>query len=143
MLNTTSGFLIAALLAAAMFPSGFARELSEKLEHSKQPTAPNSWDWPGSGHIPDPDWFFNPGNNWGNSGGGYGGGYGGPNGGYNKGGVVPPSVVCSEQGPCYKKRLTCPAKCFTYYSRSGRNYGGGGGGGGCTMDCEKNCVAYC
>ncbi|XP_039130903.1 glycine-rich RNA-binding protein 1-like, partial [Dioscorea cayenensis subsp. rotundata] len=119
--------------------------------------------------IPDPARsFYKPGNNLGgNYGGGYGGGYGGPNGGYNKGGggggygcgygaeyggpnggynkggVVIPSVVCSEPGPCYKKRLACPAKCFSYYSRSGRNYGGGGGGGGCAIDCEKNCVAYC
>jgi hypothetical protein len=55
---------------------------------------------------------------------------------------VRPSVVCKERGPCYKKKLTCPAKCFTSYSRSGKGYGGGGGGGGCTLDCKK-CVAYC
>ncbi|KAG6778690.1 hypothetical protein POTOM_015033 [Populus tomentosa] len=54
---------------------------------------------------------------WGNMGGGYGAGYGGPKGGYSKGGVVRPSVVCKERGPCYKKKLTCPAKCFTSHSR--------------------------
>ncbi|KAH7545940.1 glycine-rich cell wall structural protein 2 [Ziziphus jujuba] len=76
-------------------------------------------------------------------GGGYGSGYGGPNGGYSKGGVIRPTVVCKEKGPCYQKKLTCPAKCFTSYSRSGKGYGSGGGGGGCTMDCKKKCVAYC
>ncbi|KAJ7968485.1 Glycine-rich protein [Quillaja saponaria] len=76
-------------------------------------------------------------------GGGYGYGFGGPNGGYSKGGVTRPTVVCKEKGPCYQKKLTCPAKCFTSYSRAGKGYGGGGGGGGCTMDCKKKCVAYC
>ncbi|XP_042442940.1 cold shock protein 2-like [Zingiber officinale] len=77
-------------------------------------------------------------------GGGWGGGYGGPSSGYARSGVVaPPSVVCAEMGPCYKKKLTCPASCFTSYSYSGKGYGGGGGGGGCTMDCKKQCVAYC
>ncbi|EXB51803.1 hypothetical protein L484_006376 [Morus notabilis] len=76
-------------------------------------------------------------------GGGYGYGYGGPKGGHDKGGIVRPTVVCTDKGPCYKKKLTCPAKCFTSYSRSGKGYGGGGGGGGCTMDCKKKCVAYC
>ncbi|XP_021902233.1 glycine-rich cell wall structural protein 2-like [Carica papaya] len=85
------------------------------------------------------------GQGWGNGiiGGGYGSGYGGPTGGYSRNGVIRPSVVCKEKGPCYNKKLTCPAKCFTSYSRSGKGYGGGGGGGGCTMDCKKKCVAYC
>ncbi|GJR73971.1 hypothetical protein Tco_0086336 [Tanacetum coccineum] len=74
--------------------------------------------------------------------GGYGSGYGGPKGGHSKSGVVRPSVVCKEKGPCYKKKLTCPAKCFTAYSGSGKGYGGGGGGGGCAMDCKK-CVTSC
>lgn len=78
------------------------------------------------------------GNDWGNMGGGYGGGYGG----FSKGGVVRPTVVCKEKGHCYMKKLTCPAKCFKSFSRSGKGYGGGGGGGGCTIDCKK-CVAYC
>ncbi|KAL0914557.1 hypothetical protein M5K25_014914 [Dendrobium thyrsiflorum] len=82
-------------------------------------------------------------NDWGSLGGGYGGGYGGPSGGHNRDGVVRPSVVCSEKGPCLNKRLICPAKCFTSYSSSGKGYGGGGGGGGCTVDCKKKCVAYC
>ncbi|RRT71573.1 hypothetical protein B296_00035422 [Ensete ventricosum] len=72
-------------------------------------------------------------------GGGWGAGFGGPSGGYARGGVVRPSVVCSEKGPCYKKRVTCPDRCFTSFSRSGKGYGGGGGGGGCTIDCEKRC----
>lgn len=76
-------------------------------------------------------------------GGGYGSGYGGPNGGHSKSGVIRSAVVCKEKGPCYKKRLICPAKCFTSYSRSGKGYGYGGGGGGCTIDCQKKCVAYC
>ncbi|XP_039137386.1 cold shock protein 2-like [Dioscorea cayenensis subsp. rotundata] len=148
-----------------MLPYSSSRELNKKLRYSEESTTPDSQGWPGSAYIPDPRSFYKPGNNLGGNygggygggyggpnggynkggggGGGYGGGYGGPNGGYSKGGVVIPSVVCSEPGPCYKKRLACPAKCFSYYSRSGRNYGGGGGGGGCTIDCEKNCVAYC
>ncbi|EEF40908.1 5'-3' exoribonuclease 2 [Ricinus communis] len=94
--------------------------------------------------------FFGPGSGFGIPGygngiigGGYGAGFGGPNGGYSKGGIIRPTVVCKEKGPCYKKKLTCPAKCFTSYSRSGKGYGGGGGGGGCTMDCKKKCIAYC
>ncbi|CAI9760196.1 unnamed protein product [Fraxinus pennsylvanica] len=84
------------------------------------------------------------GNGWGNGvGGGYGAGYGGPNGGYSKGGIIRSSVVCKEKGPCYKKKLTCPAKCFSSYHRSGKGYGSGGGGGGCTIDCKKKCTAYC
>ncbi|PIA28925.1 hypothetical protein AQUCO_06500040v1 [Aquilegia coerulea] len=75
--------------------------------------------------------------------GGYGSGFGGPKGGYSKGGIIRPSVVCKDKGPCFNKKLICPAKCFTSYSRSGKNYGAGGGGGGCTMDCKKKCVAYC
>lgn len=76
-------------------------------------------------------------------GGGYGGGYGGPSGGFGKGGVVRPTVTCKEKGPCNGKKLRCPAKCFSSFSRSGKGYGGGGGGGGCTMDCKKKCIAYC
>ncbi|XP_062213315.1 glycine-rich cell wall structural protein-like [Phragmites australis] len=76
-------------------------------------------------------------------GGGWGGGYGGPGGGYSRGGVVTPTVVCSEKGPCYKKRVTCPKKCFSSYSSAGKGYGGGGGGGSCTFDCKAKCTAYC
>ncbi|KAI3456280.1 hypothetical protein Pfo_012943 [Paulownia fortunei] len=76
-------------------------------------------------------------------GGGYGSGYGGPNGGHSKSGIIRPTVVCKEKGPCYKKKLTCPAKCFSSYGRSGKGYGYGGGGGGCTIDCKKKCTAYC
>jgi hypothetical protein len=90
---------------------------------------------PGFGSIPG---FNVPG-----MGGGWGGGYGGPDGGYSRGGVVPSTTVCSEKGPCYKKKLTCPKKCFASYSGSGKGYGGGGGGGGCTVDCKTKCIAYC
>ncbi|KAL5096612.1 hypothetical protein RYX36_000939 [Vicia faba] len=84
------------------------------------------------------------GNGFGNGfGGGYGSGYGGPNGGHSKNGIIRPSVTCTEKGPCYQKKLTCPAKCFTSFSHSGKGYGGGGGGGGCTIDCKKKCSAYC
>ncbi|KAL1215941.1 hypothetical protein V5N11_028937 [Cardamine amara subsp. amara] len=58
--------------------------------------------------------------------------------------IVRPTVVCKEKGHCYNKKLTCPAKCFKLFSRSGKGYGGGdGGGGGCTMDCKEKCMAYC
>ncbi|KAF2619572.1 hypothetical protein F2Q68_00039702, partial [Brassica cretica] len=64
-------------------------------------------------------------------------------GGYGKGGVVRPTVTCREKGPCNGKKLRCPAKCFSSFSRSGKGYGGGGRGGGCSMDCKKKCIAYC
>ncbi|CAN1854269.1 hypothetical protein LINPERHAP1_LOCUS41275 [Linum perenne] len=102
---------------------------------------------------PAPEGFFGPGTGFGfdmpgfgkgwDLGGGYGSGFGGPKGGHSKSGVYRPTVVCKEKGPCLNKKLRCPAKCFTSYSRSGKGYGGGGGGGGCTMDCKKKCVAYC
>ncbi|KAL2932132.1 Chromatin structure-remodeling complex subunit SFH1 [Bienertia sinuspersici] len=76
-------------------------------------------------------------------GGGYGYGSGSPSGGHGKSGTIRPSVVCKEKGPCYMKKLRCPAKCFYSFSRSGKGYGGGGGGGGCTMDCKKKCIAFC
>ncbi|PIN19731.1 hypothetical protein CDL12_07579 [Handroanthus impetiginosus] len=76
-------------------------------------------------------------------GGGYGSGYGGPNGGRSKSGTIRPTVVCKDKGPCYLKKLTCPAKCFSAYGRSGKGFGAGGGGGGCTIDCQKKCTAYC
>lgn len=75
--------------------------------------------------------------------GGWGGGYGGPSGGSGTGGVVRPVVTCKVKGPCYGKKLRCPSKCFTSWSRSGKGYGGGGGGGGCSMDCKKKCTASC
>ncbi|PON70990.1 hypothetical protein PanWU01x14_077000 [Parasponia andersonii] len=123
------------------------------LQHSKG-TPTNQNNNKGGGNNGVPGGFFGPGTGFsipgfgkgfgsGIIGGGYGSGYGGPNGGYSKGGTVRPTVVCKDKGPCYQKKLTCPAKCFTSYSRSGKGYGGGGGGGGCTMDCKKKCVAYC
>lgn len=135
-------FLLAALLLSTTNLS-----LSARPDSSKPKTKAK-----GGGNDGDPGGFFGPGggfgipglgSGWGNAGGGYGAGYGGPSGGYSKGGVIRPTVVCKEKGPCYKKKVTCPAKCFTSYSRSGKNFGGGGGGGGCTIDCKKNCVAYC
>ncbi|KAL8112969.1 hypothetical protein AgCh_020330 [Apium graveolens] len=75
--------------------------------------------------------------------GGWGGGYGGPSGGSGSGGVIRPVVTCKIKGPCYGKKLRCPAKCFTSWSRSGKGYGGGGGGGGCSMDCKKKCTTSC
>ncbi|KAG5104626.1 hypothetical protein AAZX31_15G066700 [Glycine max] len=85
------------------------------------------------------------GNGFGNGiiGGGYGSGYGGPNGGSSKGGIIRPTVLCKDKGPCFQKKVTCPAKCFSSFSRSGKGYGAGGGGGGCTVDCKKKCIAYC
>ncbi|XP_059638589.1 uncharacterized protein LOC132280847 [Cornus florida] len=70
-------------------------------------------------------------------------GYGGPSGRHSKGGVIKPTVVCKEKGPCTGKKLTCPAKCFSSYNRYGKNFGSGDNGGGCTMDCKNKCVAYC
>ncbi|KAI9121464.1 hypothetical protein K1719_008497 [Acacia pycnantha] len=97
----------------------------------------------GAGGYSGPGAGFIPGFGDGIVGGGYGAGYGGPNGGYSKGGVVRSSVVCKEKGPCFQKKVTCPAKCFSSFSRSGKGYGSGGGGGGCTIDCKKKCTAYC
>ncbi|KAF4386892.1 hypothetical protein CsatB_012028 [Cannabis sativa] len=131
----------------------FSAELKHSSKSKGTPSNQNN-NKGGSGNPGIPGGFFGPGpafnipgfgNGFGNGivGGGYGSGYGGPSGGHSRNGVVRPTVVCKEKGPCYQKKLTCPAKCFTSYSRSGKGYGGGGGGGGCTMDCKKKCVAYC
>ena len=146
--------LITALLSAVARPDSFEPLSSEKKHNkgSKPSNQNNNKGGAGSnggigglfGPVPD---FGIPGfeKRWGKGiiGGGYGAGYGGPSGGYSKGGVTRPTVVCKEKGPCYNKKLICPAKCFTSFSRSGKGYGSGGGGGGCTMDCKKKCVAYC
>ncbi|GMI91523.1 hypothetical protein HRI_002821600 [Hibiscus trionum] len=52
------------------------------------------------------------------------------------------SMVCNEKGPCYMKKLTCPAKCFGKVSKSGSGFSASAGAGGCTMDC-KTCTASC
>ena len=114
-----------------------------KSSKGKSPGGSNNNDGGFGGFFGPGSGFNIPGFGSGTIGGGYGSGYGGPSGGHSKSGIVRPTVVCSDKGPCYKKKLTCPAKCFTSYSRSGKGYGGGGGGGGCTMDCKKKCVAYC
>ncbi|MQM19578.1 hypothetical protein Taro_052584 [Colocasia esculenta] len=141
-MNRRVFLLVAALLLASALSSGAARDFDDRAYG--MPDVPG---WAAG----DPGWgggrkgtpgFPGGGGGWGNMGGGWGAGYGSPSGGYSRGGIVRPSAVCSEKGPCYKKKLTCPAKCFTSYSRSGKNYGAGGGGGGCTIDCKK-CVAYC
>ncbi|RCV09371.1 hypothetical protein SEVIR_2G026900v4 [Setaria viridis] len=75
--------------------------------------------------------------------GGFFGGWGEGGRGYRRGAVVPPSMVCAEQGPCRGKRLTCPARCFRSFSYKGAHGGGGGGGGGCSFDCTTRCVATC
>ncbi|XP_074573816.1 uncharacterized protein LOC141830230 [Curcuma longa] len=142
-------FSLLLLLATASFAArDFQAELSKNKGHNGggggggggfAGSIPGFGSVPGGFNIPGNGGGFNiPG-----MGGGWGAGYGGPSGGYSRGGVVRPSVVCSDRGPCYKKRLTCPAKCFSSYSHSGKGYGGGGGGGGCTIDCKKRCVAYC
>ncbi|XP_059439189.1 glycine-rich RNA-binding protein 1-like [Corylus avellana] len=150
---TTSILLAFFLLTAAVSlaaRSGSDGSFSAQLKHSSK----NKND-KGGGNDGGMGGFFGPGGGfgipglgkgWGGGngmGGGYGLGVGGPNGGYAKGGVTRPTVVCNEKGPCYNKKLTCPAKCFTSYSHAGKGYGGGGGGGGCTMDCKKKCTAYC
>ncbi|THU48103.1 hypothetical protein C4D60_Mb09t22690 [Musa balbisiana] len=139
-MKTTALIFFTLLLAAAVA----GRDLDkEKAGSSKDSAGPATY-IPGYGA--DPGGFFGPGGGFnmpGGFGGGWGAGYGGPGGGYGHDGVVLPSVVCSDKGPCYKKKLTCPASCFTSYSHYGKGYGGGGGGGGCTIDCKKHCVAYC
>ncbi|RRT60614.1 hypothetical protein B296_00024891 [Ensete ventricosum] len=142
----TALLLFSLLLAAAVA----ARELDDKRGKSAKGGVDAAAYIPGFGA--DPGGFFGPGGGfnmpgfgggWGAGYGGWGAGYGGFGGGYGRDGVAVPSVVCSDWGPCYNKKLTCPANCFTSYSRYGRGYGGGGGGGGCTIDCKKYCVAYC
>ncbi|XP_022715957.1 eggshell protein 1-like [Durio zibethinus] len=162
MINPKSTFILAILviiasLSAATRPD-FFEPFSSQQKHNKgsKPSNQNNNNKGegGGGNNGGIGGFFGPGpgfgvpgfeKGWGNGiiGGGYGAGYGGPTGGYSKGGVIRPTVVCKEKGPCYNKNLTCPAKCFTSISRSGKGYGSGGGGGGCTMDCKKKCVAYC
>ncbi|XWS15687.1 hypothetical protein CRYUN_Cryun34aG0023200 [Craigia yunnanensis] len=156
-MNPKSTFILAILLIAASLSAAPRPDLFETLsseqKHNKgsKPSNQNNNNNKGGGNNGGIGGFFGPGpgfeKGWGNGiiGGGYGAGFGGPNGGYSKGGVIRPTIVCKEKGPCYNKKLTCPAKCFTSFSRSGNGYGsgGGGGGGGCTMDCKKKCVAYC
>ncbi|KAL2524187.1 glycine-rich protein [Abeliophyllum distichum] len=142
-MKSVIAFLFAFLLISATHSFANRHEFTESSKPNKK----------GGGNDGGMGGFFGPGggfdvpgfgSGWGNGvGGGYGAGYGGPNGGYSKGGIIRSSVVCKEKGPCYKKKLTCPAKCFSSYHRSGKGYGGGGGGGGCTIDCKKKCTAYC
>ncbi|XAR66410.1 hypothetical protein NMG60_11012639 [Bertholletia excelsa] len=162
MMNTITILLLAFLLTAPSVsfatrpdPPGSAQSHSQSKPNPKQsePMGQHTKGGGGAGGGSEGGWYgpgggFNipgMGNGWdgGIIGGGYGAGYGGPTGGYSKGGVYRPTVVCKEEGPCYKKKLTCPAKCFSSYSHSGKNYGSGGGGGGCTIDCKKKCTAYC
>ncbi|KAM1123707.1 hypothetical protein PS2_005037 [Malus domestica] len=153
MIPATSLFLATLLLTASLGIAarpGSNGAFSAELKNSKDKGGAANGGGGGGGNSGGIGGFFPPGfdipgfgKGFGSGvGGGYGGGYGGPNGGYSKGGTVRTSLVCKEKGPCYKKKLTCPAKCFTSYSRSGKGYGGGGGGGGCTIDCKK-CTAYC
>ncbi|KAI3971962.1 hypothetical protein MKX01_030163 [Papaver californicum] len=74
---------------------------------------------------------------------GYGAGYGSPTGGYSKGGVIRTIVVCKQRGPCYHKKVICPAKCSTSYSHSGKHLGADAGSGRCTIDCKMKCIAFC
>ncbi|ERN03427.1 eggshell protein 2A [Amborella trichopoda] len=144
---STAVLLVLAVLAASTLSRAFADVFSDELKKNPGQKRAGNPD-PGDFGIPGMGGGFGIpgiGSGWGNGiiGGGYGGGFGGPNGGYSKGGIYRPTVVCSAPGPCYKKKLVCPAKCFKSFSKSGKNYGSGGGGGGCTMDCKKKCVAYC
>ncbi|RZC80491.1 hypothetical protein C5167_043068 [Papaver somniferum] len=74
---------------------------------------------------------------------GYGAGYGSPTGGYSKGGVIRPIVVCKQRGPCFHKKVICPAKCSTSYGFSGKHHGADAGSGRCTVDCKLKCIAFC
>ncbi|TYG68809.1 hypothetical protein ES288_D05G182100v1 [Gossypium darwinii] len=158
-MNPKSTFILAVLLltaslTAAARPDSF-EALSSEEKGNKGSGKPGNQNNKGSGgNTGGMGGFFGPGpgfglpgfeKGWGHGivGGGYGAGFGGPTGGYSKGGVIRTTVVCKEKGPCFNKKLTCPTKCFTYFSRSGKGYGEGGGGGGCTMDCKKKCSAYC
>ncbi|XP_020095307.1 interleukin enhancer-binding factor 3-like [Ananas comosus] len=141
MKRTINLFLLMAplFLSITTFPAT-ARDI---LDPARNPSNTHSASVARFSTDPAAEGFNVPGyGSWGNTG-GYGSGYGGPGGGYARNGVAPPSVVCSEWGPCYMKRVTCPANCFTSYSHYGRNGGGGGGGGGCSIDCSKHCVGYC
>ncbi|XP_004293628.1 PREDICTED: glycine-rich protein 2 [Fragaria vesca subsp. vesca] len=157
MIPTTSLLLLTLILAASLAgfsarPDSSTGAFSAELKHSSNKNkgggagGGNNGGYNGGGNNGGMGGFFGPGFDipgFGKGfGGGYGGGYGGPSGGSSKGGIVRTTQVCKEKGPCFNKKLTCPAKCFTSYSHSGKGYGGGGGGGGCTIDCKK-CTAYC
>ncbi|KAJ4770903.1 Glycine-rich protein [Rhynchospora pubera] len=145
--HTLSLLFLSVLLATTSLCFATSRTTTKTQNPNTNPN-PSQSSNPGTS-IPGFDGFNIPGFGNGNPfnqpgfAGGWGGGYGGPGGGHSYGGVVVPSVVCSDKGPCYKKRVTCPKKCFSSYSHSGKNYGSGGGGGGCTIDCKKRCTAYC
>ncbi|DAD49796.1 TPA_asm: hypothetical protein HUJ06_031904 [Nelumbo nucifera] len=137
-------FLLAFLLAAATLSAAVRPEsggtLHAELKGTKGKGKGNNNNNNGDvgGKANGMGGFFGPGGGFGMPGFGNGNGWG--NGGSIGGG---PTVVCSDPGPCYKKKVACPTNCFTSYSRSGKNYGAGGGGGGCTIDCKKKCTAYC
>ncbi|KAI7979100.1 hypothetical protein LOK49_Contig513G00003 [Camellia lanceoleosa] len=151
-MNTTTIFFIAFLLTSVLSlatrpePTRSSQpQPKPSKETGHHPTQNNNNNGGGGGSDGGIRGFFGPrggfnvpgfGNGWGNDivGGGYGAGYGTPTGGYSKGEIVRPTVVCKGKGPCYNKKLLCPAKCFTSYSHSGKNYGGGGAGSGCIID---------
>ncbi|GLT83011.1 hypothetical protein SLE2022_013240 [Rubroshorea leprosula] len=149
-MNSISSFfllvilLLTSSLCLAARPESFGSFSAKLKQNNKgsQSSNQNNKDGenPGGFNVPG---FNIPGWENGGLGGGYGFGVGGPNGGSGSGGVIQPSVVCKDTGPCFHKKLTCPANCFDSYSRSGKGWGMGGGGGGCTIDCKKKCRAYC
>lgn len=151
-MNSRTTVVLVILLIAATLSIAARLDPDHPQSNTKEEKANKGGGGGGGGDYGGYGGYFGPGGGvnipgFGNVGGGggygYGAGYGGPKGGYARGGVVRPTVVCKEKGPCYKKKLTCPAKCFSSYSRSGKGYGYGGGGGGCTIDCTKKCIAYC
>ncbi|XP_057537852.1 putative glycine-rich cell wall structural protein 1 [Amaranthus tricolor] len=145
-MNIKASVFLILLIISTIFSLTQATRSSPKPKNTKP-----KGDGGGFGGSGPGDDFFGPGGGYGIPGfddpgifgGGYGYGYGSPSGGHSKSGTIRPSIVCKEKGPCYNKKLICPAKCFYSFSRAGKGYGGGGGGGGCTMDCKKKCVAYC
>ncbi|CAN8240888.1 unnamed protein product [Cochlearia groenlandica] len=139
-MNTKLKLLLTILLITLTLTH--SRPTRPDSDHTKKHSKGNN----NKGNGPSPGGYFAPGTepgtgfslpgfsgkDWGNIGGGYGGGY-------SKESVVRQLLVCKEKNHCYMKKLTCPAKCFKYFSRSGKGYGGGG----CIIDCKKKCVAYC
>ncbi|KAF0914511.1 hypothetical protein E2562_028987 [Oryza meyeriana var. granulata] len=115
-------------IISILFAAGVASAVRDLADPARFP--------PAYGYSGIPPGFFGPGNPG-------GAGYGGPGGGYARGGVEVPTVVCSDKGPCYGKKVACPKKCFWSYSRSGNGYGAGGGGGSCSIDCKTKCTATC
>ncbi|ESQ50545.1 hypothetical protein EUTSA_v10022963mg [Eutrema salsugineum] len=75
--------------------------------------------------------------------GGFGGMFHGFPGFHGNGDLMNPTHTCTVQGPCYGKKLTCPAECYKSTNVEKEGYKSTSKSGGCSMDCTEKCIAHC